>query len=496
MDFAQLKQAGNQFFKSGNFSEAINVFSQALTQNPPPEFHIVFLSNRAAALYNLKNYEAAIMDSVTVVQNFPSAEPAMLAKNFFRIIESNFHLCRTNDARVWLTHAQSVAHTYGDKISSLTTTLTKLEKALATCSEAVSTFNGKDLADAVSDLNLICPNSWECFYYGIHSKLLSKEIQPAVSEVNKFLSSSPNHSSALFLLAQCQWTLGNIDKTRETIRNILSIDPDHGESKNFLKAIKSLISIKDAAGAAYSANDHVQALTLYTEFLDKSKVFSPYSHLRSIVYCNRAAVYMKQERYEEALNDSSAALDINPDYTKALYRKAQCELQTGDYQSAVFTFERLVNIEPSNRSYQQELNTAKRMAMGKKKDYYKVLGVDKDASDAEIKKKFRKESLLVHPDRTSTLPEDERKNAEKRFQAISEAYSVLSDPEKRRSYDAGESDMPMGFGGNPFGGMGGMGGIDISDIFQMMMGGQGGGNPFGGFGGGSPFGPNVRVKFG
>ncbi|HFC47149.1 MAG TPA: J domain-containing protein, partial [Dissulfuribacter thermophilus] len=64
------------------------------------------------------------------------------------------------------------------------------------------------------------------------------------------------------------------------------------------------------------------------------------------------------------------------------------------------------------------------------KDYYKILGVSKDATQEEIKKAFRKLALKYHPDRHKG-----DKEAEERFKEINEAYAVLSDPEKRRQYD-------------------------------------------------------------
>ena len=66
-----------------------------------------------------------------------------------------------------------------------------------------------------------------------------------------------------------------------------------------------------------------------------------------------------------------------------------------------------------------------------KRDYYEVLGVPKDASDAEIKKAFKKLALKYHPDRNPDNP----KAAEEKFKEINEAYSVLSNKQKRAQYD-------------------------------------------------------------
>ena len=109
--------------------------------------------------------------------------------------------------------------------------------------------------------------------------------------------------------------------------------------------------------------------------------------------------------------------------------------------------------------------------MAEKEDYYDILGVSKDASQEEIKKAFRKLARKHHPDANPDDPE-----AESKFKKINEAYKVLSDPEKRRTYDqfghAGTSGGQTGFDPRDFGGFEGFEG-DIHDIFESFFGGGG-----------------------
>lgn len=111
--------------------------------------------------------------------------------------------------------------------------------------------------------------------------------------------------------------------------------------------------------------------------------------------------------------------------------------------------------------------------MAEKRDYYEVLGVDKNASDADIKKAFRKLARKYHPD---VNPGD--KDAEAKFKEINEAYDVLSNAEKRQQYDQFGHDAPNfgGFGGGGFSGgfSGGADFGDLGDIFNMFFGGGGG----------------------
>ena len=98
--------------------------------------------------------------------------------------------------------------------------------------------------------------------------------------------------------------------------------------------------------------------------------------------------------------------------------------------------------------------------MAEKRDYYEVLGVSKSASDSELKSAYRKLAKKYHPDMN---PGD--KEAEAKFKEASEAYSVLSDPDKRRQYDQfGHAAFEGGAGGFDFSGM------DMSDIFGDIFG--------------------------
>lgn len=138
--------------------------------------------------------------------------------------------------------------------------------------------------------------------------------------------------------------------------------------------------------------------------------------------------------------------------------------------------------------------------------YYEVLGVERTASEADLTRAYRKLALKHHPDKNP----DDREGAEERFKRITEAYDVLRDPEKRRTYDqVGKAGLEQGAGGFPGGGAPGGAGMSSEDAerilrsvfgggdFSEMLGGGGGpgrttfvfqsGGPGGSMGGGLPF---------
>lgn len=129
-----------------------------------------------------------------------------------------------------------------------------------------------------------------------------------------------------------------------------------------------------------------------------------------------------------------------------------------------------------------------------KRDYYEVLGVDKNADEATIKKAYRELAKKYHPDMNPG-----NKDAEAKFKEASEAYAVLSDPEKRRQYDQfGHAAFDQSMGGGGAGGFGGFdfGGFDFGDIFGDLFGmGRGRGRASNGPIRGANVRASVRVTF-
>ena len=201
---------------------------------------------------------------------------------------------------------------------------------------------------------------------------------------------------------------------------------------------------------------------------------------------NRALARKKVEQWEEAKADCDAALKMDPTYMKAKKTRAQIVGEQGDWEQAVKDLKALAEENPGDADIAKELRNAElELKKSKRKDWYKILGVSKDAGDKEIERAYKKKAAIYHPDKTQG-----NKEMEEVFKDCLEAKEVLLDPQKRQIYDSGADLMEPGMGGmgggHPFGGMGGMGGgvqIDPEMLFNMMGGGMGGGRGGGGSGG-------------
>ena len=183
------------------------------------------------------------------------------------------------------------------------------------------------------------------------------------------------------------------------------------------------------------------------------------------------------------MKEANISVQLNPNYAGGYLKRGNIYMELQMYSEAKFDFQKAKELHSNEADgYLEQAKRAESKA--KKRDYYSILGVDRNASDAEIKKAYRKLAIKYHPDRNSES-EEAKAMAQKKFIDVGDAYAVLSDPQKKQMYDSGVDPL------NPeeaqgMGGMGGMhfgGGAGIEDILRMFMGG-GGGFSSGGFPGG------------
>lgn len=209
----------------------------------------------------------------------------------------------------------------------------------------------------------------------------------------------------------------------------------------------------------------------------------------SKLHSNRANALAKLKRHEDAIEACNESLRANRSNTKALMRRADINLAIGEKESlnkALKDYEELQRGEEHDMSSKIKQTKMAIKNIGKK-DLYKTLGIMRDASEAEIKKAYKKSALKFHPDRNSGKSDAEKELANAKFKEIGEAYEILSDAEKKQRYDQGVDveDIDNPHAGPRGGGMhGGMGGMDPNMLFQMFMQQQGGGGGHGGRGGG------------
>ena len=259
---------------------------------------------------------------------------------------------------------------------------------------------------------------------------------------------------ASVLLARALCGLGLVDDARQALEKSLgsgqgaaevdASDAEQVQAAELLKQVRAMERAKREANQIFSRGAIMQARDKYTEALELCAWARGFN---AQLLSNRGACNLKLAAYQKVVEDCSSALDLQPKYIKALLHRARAYLQLQAYADAATDLERVVDLDPSQGpSLAGDIASARGKANTAGQDYYALLGVSEDASDAEIKKAYRKMALQHHPDKIKAAGAEAEARAERHFKLLGEAYSILSDAKKRRDYD---DERQYGHGATP-----------------------------------------------
>jgi len=468
------KEEGNQFYKQKQYREALSKYSEAIDLCPQC---VPFYGNRSACFLMLGQPRQALDDARTATGLDPE-----FSKGWTRIARCCVMLGDTVTARQALTKLASIDENNNAEQRNVEV----IERMVTDSSQAYAAGDFRkalwclDKALEVANYSITIKTSRaECLaFLGRYAE--------ASETANSVLQIDNMNADAIYVRGLCLYYEDNVERAFSHFAQVLRFAPDHVRAKEIYKKAKSLKSKKEEGNTAFKAGNLEEAYKLYSEAL----LIDPCNRSTNAkLHFNRATVAAKQKKMDECISDCDKALDLDPGYTKALLRRAKCYMESEQFEEAVRDYEKVLKSDKGNMEYRQLLQEAKlELKKSKRKDFYKILGVEKTANDDEIKKAYRKRAMVHHPDRHSSASEEEKKDHETKFKEVGEAYAILSDEKKRRMYDSGQ-DLEDG-GGHGFhdvdpnsifqaffgGGMGGMGGHPGmgGHSFQFASGGPGG----------------------
>ncbi|GAA5905755.1 hypothetical protein JCM6882_000450 [Rhodosporidiobolus microsporus] len=340
---------------------------------------------------------------------------------------------------------------------------------------------GKDWTGALASLDA-AERGWKALgraapWEGVRWRLEGLEGAKKWGELERVTSTSlVGHPSSaqyrLYYLALAQYQLGKIEAAIGTAERALKArmgeDRIVEKVKSLLDRMHTTLGHKTAGKEAFQAQKFDEASKLYT-----SALFAEGENLiiRSLLFSNRALVYLKLIKLSASITDCDTCLSLTPRFAKALHTRSKAHLALGDLDAAIQDLDRAVAASAVGseewRMFERERKEAKEKKEAKEReerekrekarkeaeerrreeyekthpDLYKVLDVPRTASQDEIRKAFYTAARQHHPDKGG----DEAK-----FKEIQAAYEVLGDEEKRARYDAGEESDDMDDFFHPF----------------------------------------------
>ncbi|KAI2017637.1 hypothetical protein LOZ48_006841, partial [Ophidiomyces ophidiicola] len=226
---------------------------------------------------------------------------------------------------------------------------------------------------------------------------------------------------ALLLRGRLFYLQGDNEQAIKHFKRALSLDPDSTQTVKYLRMVQKLLRTKEQGNTAFKAKRYREAISLYTAGLE---IDPSNKDINSKLLQNRAQAHVNLNEYEKAIEDCTKALALDPAYSKAKRVRAKAYGGTGDWEKAVNELKSIAESSPGEKGIQEEIRNAEwELKKSQRKDYYKILGVDKTATEQEIKKAYRKLAIQHHPDKNR-----DGDKGDELFKEIGEAYEVLSDP--------------------------------------------------------------------
>ncbi|CAI7575225.1 unnamed protein product [Penicillium discolor] len=313
-----------------------------------------------------------------------------------------------------------------------------------------------------------------------HCHFEKGETEEGLSDLAHVLQMSPNlvephlqMSSMLF------YSLGDSDRGLAQIRKCLHADPDSKPCNRLYRRERKLAKQLEKLHTALGARKFSNAANLMVGDSESTgliaEVKADVEEARQANHIHRLApdnlytflvektceAYREMRMIKKAGPYCAEALQLVPHSLAGLLYKAQIALDEDRFEDAIRTLESAKEHHPSSQeaqSLQQKAQTL--LKRSKQKDYYKVLGISRDADDRTIKRAYRQLVKQHHPDKANAQGVS-KEEAEKKMAAINEAYEVLSDSELRTRFDNGDDpndpesqQRGSQFQGNPFGGGG------------------------------------------
>jgi len=456
-----LKDKANQAFSQKLYAEALRLYTKGVEEYPNEK---AFWANRSQVHFVLENFESCIADaekSLQIDENF--------AKSHIRIGNSYVQLGNFQRAKESYKKAQEISK---DDASGLA--LKKAEQYEAEWKNAKELMAAKKMKEAAIVLGPLienvtaCPEIFydcmTCYHHCERFDEILKLLVPQPTDPpSKYrIDKAPyvHDKTARYLLASTYFAFALLDDAEKHL-SILSDMPDGAyfrdvaamktKCDNLQQVIRNVVTLTQSKRYEWALDNLTKALA--------EPGLLP--NQRRLLLTHRAIQYNCLARFEDAMSDCNSALDggLKGHWRIRAYQcRGYCHEALDDITKAIDDYEKALECKPDIARTKERLEYLKKMRP-KRKDYYRLLGVKRDSTNAQIKEAYHSLAKQFHPDKARN--DEERKMKTETMQRLNEAYSVLSDPEKRARYDSGDHNPETAAGWWCF----------SSEFFEMCCGG-------------------------
>lgn len=353
-------------------------------QNPDdPSFY----SNRAACRLQLKQYKEAYDDSMMSID-----KDNKFIKGYFRAGLALLSQGKIDDAK----RLYELALRIEPDNREIKNELQKAASLEGYVTRGNMHLQRGEYQEALSQFNatlVLCPFAAQFKVLRAEAMIGLKQFAEAAKYAGAILEDDPNCVDAYFVRGRAAYYQGITDNGMKLVRRALELDPDNARARTFWRQMRQSENLKEEGNAAFKSGSFEAACEKYTQAIEIDPLNVA---LNASLYCNRAAALTKLSKLDEAVADCDKAIELDETYKKAFMRRGQLLQMLEKHEQAVYDFRKAYELDKSDRSVGAKLKEAEALSRkAKRKDYYKILGVSKDASDDDIKKAYRRACMKV-----------------------------------------------------------------------------------------------------
>ncbi|KAH9447709.1 hypothetical protein Pst134EB_033068 [Puccinia striiformis f. sp. tritici] len=495
---SQLITQANSLLATGQASKALELYELVLERDPDD---YLTLYKKATTQMSLgQNHHAS--QSLQKVLSLKDFDKAQIQLARIHLKSGDYDACQTELNSFRKNHDKSSVD-----LVSLESDLKSAQKHLKNSSANLQSKKYSKCVEEASEAIKISPQSPSLRQLRSDCHFRQGHVQEAVSDLTHVTHLSPNSAVATLRLSFLSYFFLEqpLEQSMKPIKKCLHSDPESKACKKAFRQLKSTEKELSKVRNFSNSNGHrsvikllvpkgtenegliQQTKTLIQQSqlvdtktgIDEPLISTEIEDLESLailltsLYSFGCKAYVGLNELKNSASICETLHNRDEEDIWGIIYKAETLMTAEEWEPAVSLLKEAYHKNEDQEEISSRLRKAQKgLKISKQKDYYKVLGVAKNADDRTLKKAYRKATLKAHPDKGGS---------QAKMTALNEAYEVLSNPELRARYDNGDdpNDPMSGQHGNPF--AGGGGNPMFQQFFQQAH--SGGGNPFGGGGG-------------
>eukprot|EP00079_Xenopus_tropicalis_P034294 XP_017948065.1 PREDICTED: dnaJ homolog subfamily C member 3 isoform X1 [Xenopus tropicalis] len=421
-------EMGRKLLAAGQLAEALSHYHAAVDGDPN---NYLTYYKRAAVYLAMGKFRSALPDLSRAIQLKPDFLAARLQRGNILLKQGDVQEARED----FLSVLQSSPT--NEEAQNQLERVKEVESSMGGASEA---YERRDYYGAIALLEKVIEFSpWDPSARELRAEcyLLVGELSNAVQDLKPTTKLRNDNRAAFLKLSKLYYSMGEHGESLSHVRECLKLDQDDKDCFSHYKQVKKLSRQLDMAEEFIQEQRYEDAIEKYEASIKTEPRVEEYSRRAKERICHCLS---KSQRTEEAISVCTEAHERDPQNPLILRDRAEAYILNEEYEKAVEDFQQAKELDGENEEMKEGLERAQKLLkQSKKRDYYKILGVKRNANKQEVIKAYRKLAQQWHPDNFQS--EEEKKEAEKKFIDIAAAKEVLTDPEMRQKVDAGEDPL-------------------------------------------------------